>query len=138
MNAKLSQPKQQFPDAKKVSLGTGIVGEAILSPKSELASALMKPKQTKLPSLPPKRSPAKSPRDLQQKILYQTMTTNPFKALVAPKANSNEVPASKYIEIHHCSIEFNNQKPVPPPVRQKPTLHVKTNAESRSSLAKRI
>lgn len=41
---------------------------------------------------------------------------NPYKAVVAPNriGSKDVVPASKYIGIHHCSIEFNSTalKPV--------------------------
>ena len=35
---------------------------------------------------------------------------NPYKAIVAPNCMGKKdvVPASKYIGIHHCSIEFNS------------------------------
>ena len=41
--------------------------------------------------------------------MYKTQSTNPYKAVVATNRQDNKdvVPASKYIGIHHCSIEFN-------------------------------
>ena len=40
--------------------------------------------------------------------MYKTQSSNPYKAVVAQNDNSKEeVPTSKYIGIHHCSIEFN-------------------------------
>ena len=48
-----------FPEAKKASLGTGIVGEAINSPKNSIAQqpifAGVKHRKTRLPCLPMKR-----------------------------------------------------------------------------------
>ena len=108
-----------YPDnTKKVNLGTGIVGEAIMSPTKTTTQAVTpnqlfarlasKPRvggATRLPSLPPKRQ-SQSPSHLS---LYKTQSTNPYKAVVATNRQDNKdvVPASKYIGIHHCSIEFN-------------------------------
>ena len=37
---------------------------------------------------------------------------NPYKAVVAPRDSLQEiVPASRYIGIHHCSIEFKSPDP---------------------------
>ena len=99
-----------FPETKKASLGTGIVGEAIISPSktSTIGQPLfigLKARGTKLPSLPPKRQ-SQSPIQMS---MYKTQSMNPYKAVVATNhpGNKDVVPASKYIGIHHCSIEFN-------------------------------
>ena len=44
--------------------------------------------------------------------MYKTQSMNPYKAVVAAnrpgnKDNNTVIPVSKYIGIHHCSIEFN-------------------------------
>jgi hypothetical protein len=101
-------------DFRKVSLGSGIIGAAILSPVNK-----EKPKKTQLPRLPIKRSP----NPTTHPSLYSTrsgnpayqsfdktfsLSMNPYKALVATSRNKKEIGGSKYIGIHHCSIEFNS------------------------------
>ena len=41
--------------------------------------------------------------------MYKTQSMNPYKAVVATNhpGNKDVGPASKYIGIHHCPIEFN-------------------------------
>lgn len=98
-----------FSDGKKASLGRGIVGEAIISPQNPTMFAGLKPRKTKLPTLPPKRA-SQSPLQI---AMYKTQSMNPYKAIVKTHHIGKEIiPASKYIGIHHCSIEFNqNNKP---------------------------
>ena len=65
----------------------------------------MRPPKNRLPYLPPKRNSQLVPSQL---TLYKTQSSNPYKAVVSQNDTSKEeVPTSKYIGIHHCSIEFN-------------------------------
>ena len=112
-----------LPDAKKASLGTGVIGEAIMSLKPNQIPGL-KPRPTKLPSLPPKRQSQHSPSQLS---MYKTQSMNPYRALVAAPLGSlpaEPMRTGRRIGIHHCSIEFNGAASL------KPAIHVASSSLS--------
>ena len=89
-------------EARKVSLGTGVVGEAILNGKTPSPS--QSPARGQLPSIRPKRK--LNPNS--QLNMYKTQSMNPYRAIVAKQETGKDVVlASKFINVHQCSIEFN-------------------------------